>query len=58
MPRFHGYDAYVEVDGVPLTEYGGHLEIDAAGVPFVSCWVLSTSGKVRCTLASTRPPRC
>jgi hypothetical protein len=54
MPRFHGYDAYVEVDGVPLTEYGGHLEIDAAGVPFVSCWVPSTSGKVRRTLPLAR----
>jgi hypothetical protein len=57
MPRFHGYDAYVEVDGVPLTEYGGHLEIDAAGVPFVSCWVPSTAGKVRRTPAPTRPLR-
>jgi hypothetical protein len=55
MPSFGSYDAYITVDGVKLAEYAVDIQADTAdGVPVVSCWIPSESGKARLT---THPPQ-
>jgi hypothetical protein len=54
MPRFRWFDVYVEVEGVMVSEYDAKAQMNAAGVPCVTCWVPSASGKVRHPLTLTR----
>jgi hypothetical protein len=47
MPSVWFYNVYVKVENSPLPEYDSRMETGLAGIPIMSCWIPSESGKVR-----------
>jgi hypothetical protein len=46
MPSFATFDAHIAVNGTRLDEFDVSSDIDASGIPRVTCWVSSEAGKV------------
>jgi hypothetical protein len=45
MLKWESFEAYVVIGGVVAQEYDVVVETDSTGIPIVSCWIPSQSGK-------------